>query len=356
MSLLQKGRIKRRGGKPAVKPRQVGTSTSSLATAYSIQRKVFYGSLFRVFYWDGSDVIYKKSSNGRSWISEDTLWSYIYGRAGGTDVFLDEDTVYAFTLGYVGELYRTYFRRGDLDDAISWAALKSILSHSVYHIGGSLTKLTTGKLIVAWHSYFESRVTSYYSNNDGDSWSYDHIGTAAVTSTTGGCLILPMGAGKAMCLVKDSANKLQSFLYDTTWGSAVEVATGLQNGWGFFSGVNLGDVIHVAYIDSSSVLKYVKYDGSWGTPETLATSASHPAIIAGSSDKLYVFYVKDGEIKLRRFDGSSWLAEETAFRDHTYDTPTYLSSNHTAQDGKICLVWTEGTASPYEVWFCYLED
>jgi len=68
-----------------------------------------------------------------------------------------------------------------------------------------------------------------------------------------------------------------------------------------------------------------------------------------------VCYYK-GTIKLLKFTGTEWLAEKEAFPRHTYDNPTYLSSNRNVQQGKICLTWTEKTTSPYEVWACSLEE
>jgi hypothetical protein len=88
----------------------------------------------------------------------------------------------------------------------------------------------------------------------------------------------------------------------------------------------------------------------------VASGASYPVIAVGKGGRLYVFYVREGVIKLLKFNGVFWEKEQTLFPNHAYNNPAYLSTNQNVQFGKICLVWTEGKATPYEVWFGYLED
>jgi len=355
-----------RGLPRTFKPSKVGTSTSSLAMAYSIQRKVFYGGTFRVFYFYavGSEIVVKKSADGVLWQTENSpgfgASSYFYSRAGGLDVLLDSDKIYAQILCYSAVVdYTTQFKKGTLNTTISWGSEKTIFTNANYHIGGSLTKLTTGRLYSAVQVAASPQVNGSYSDDDGENWTKNiNIGTTTITSTTGGVQILAMATGKAMCLVKNSVNTLVAFLFNgSTWSSLGTVATGLLSGWGYFTATAVGDVVDVVFIDSAGALKHVRYAGSWGSITTLvSTGCTHPAIVAGDGGRLYVFYVKDAEIKLLKFDGASWLSEKKAFTGHTYNNPAYLSSNQNVQNRKICLVWTEGTASPYEVWFCYLED
>jgi hypothetical protein len=115
--------------------------------------------------------------------------------------------------------------------------------------------------------------------------------------------------------------------------------------------------IHLVYIKSTGELCYMKFENdAWGSEKILVSSgATYPVIAVGSSGKLYVFYVVDGKIWVKHNNGN-WLNPVELFTaDHTYDMPVYLSCNQNAENGKICLVWTEGTVS-YAVWFCYLED
>jgi hypothetical protein len=105
-------------------------------------------------------------------------------------------------------------------------------------------------------------------------------------------------------------------------------------------------------------LCYRKFENDAWSGETVlvASGASYPVIAVGEGGRLYVFYVKNGTIKLLRFNGTFWESERTLFPSHKYDNPAYLSTNQNVQNGKICLVWTEGSASPYKVMFAFLDD
>lgn len=118
------------------------------------------------------------------------------------------------------------------------------------------------------------------------------------------------------------------------------------------------EIIHLVYVKSSGELCYRKFesDSLSGEEVLVASGASYPVIGCGSNGKLYVFYARNGKIWVIHNNGNWLNPVELYTASHTYDTPVYLSCNQNVQTGKICLVWCEGTGSPYAVWFCYLED
>ena len=348
-----------------VSPQKVAESTSVYATAFSVQRKVYYdGSLFRAFLHDGANVVYYKSSDGITWILDGTLWGYWYSRCGGTDIIVDGSSIYATTLRYYWVSgsdygYCVYFRSGTKNTSISWSSAVQIDKKSDFNVGGGMVKTSTGRLIIAWEAYYYVSSLRYsYSDDNGASWTTDDIASAVdVSDVLGGVALALMSSGKCVCFVKDANLNLTCYIYDgSSWGSVIAVASGLKDGWGNYAVTSVGDVLHVVYVDSSDNLKYQKYDGSWASAVTLATLASHPVIVVGGSGRLYVFYVKDGKIKLLKFNGVSWGSEATLFPEHTYNNPAYLSSNQNVQNGQICLVWTEGTSTPYGIWFSTIGD
>jgi hypothetical protein len=155
-----------------------------------------------------------------------------------------------------------------------------------------------------------------------------------------------------------------AILYENmTLSSLTSIAT-LTSGFNTFCVTSefqkVGDPerVHLVYIKSTGELCYRKFENDAWSGETvlIASGASYPVIAVGKGGRLYVFYVKDGVIKLLKFNGVSWESERTLFPSHSYNSPAYLSTNQNVQHDKICLVWTEGTSSPYEIWFCYLED
>jgi len=198
--------------------------------------------------------------------------------------------------------------------------------------------------------------------------------TAAVSyggTTTGGAQILRYKTSSPynmFVLAKDASNKLY---YNTAneactafLGSFTEIAT-LGTGFSDFCACseaqNIGDPerIHIVYIKSTGGLCYRKFENDSLTSEKvlLTSGASYPVVAVGSNGKVYVCYVKNGKIWVIYYNGKMWFSPVELFtKDHSYNNPVYLSSSQNVQSGKICLVWAEGTASPYEVWFCYLED
>lgn len=285
------------------------------------------------------------------------LWDATGGYGEGTDLEVGSK-LYAFMPIYVPTLYYAWFKKSVLGTTLSWSALKTITSYSTLFIGGGIVQTTTSKLIAAIHVYSKN-VYALTSDDDGLNWTTTLIDNNQTASLTiGGVAIVGMAGGKAMMLVLNSSAALVSYLFDgSSWGSAVTIATGLASGYSSFSVTSVGDIVDVLFIDSSGNLKHVRYSGSWGSVTTLVSGGcSHPSIVAGSSGRLYAFYVRAGTIKLMKFLGTEWLAEKEAFSGHTYNNPTYLSSNRNGQQGKVCLAWTEKTASPYDVWACNLEE
>jgi hypothetical protein len=174
-----------------------------------------------------------------------------------------------------------------------------------------------------------------------------------------------------LAICKDASNVLKWNLLTVTaspnwkYNSFAEIATS-TSGFSTFSAASEADSImlspasrvHLVYIKSTGELCYRKFENDAWSDETVlvASGASYPVIAVGKAGRLYVFYVKDGVIKLLKFNGVFWESERTLFPSHKYDNPAYLSCNQNVQNGKICLVWTEGSASPYKVMFAYLDD
>jgi hypothetical protein len=351
-----------------VSPQKVAESSSDKATAYSIQRKVLYaGGLYRVFFYDGSKTVYYKNDNppGKSWELEGTVFPYgINPRAGGVDVFLNlaGNTIYAVEF----KDYSAPFNRAPVSDTLSWLGESNPGSGNSPYIGGSGIELSANNVRVLMECYVSgNNIRASLSTNGGASWPDYSVcpGIFTLSNTTGGVVFAKMTGTQAMAFVKNNANTITSY-YHANWGGGAlatskgTVATNVKDGFGGYAVTSFGDVIHVVFVESTGALKYIKYDGSWGSTETLVEAgADHPTIIAGSTGKLYVFYVKGGKIWLIKYDGANWRDPIEFWTDqHTYNNPAYLSSNRNVQNGQICLVWTEGTASPYEVWFCTIGD
>jgi len=388
VSLLRKGTVLRRGGLPAFKPtglvpQQVVDVNRSDPTANTYQRKAFYdGTNFFIIYHDYVSetgyrpIKYSASADGISWITPVVLRANVVVYAGGhIDVNypnrgaldgagnpLDASIYYTTSTACT---WRPYVISGQ-----TLTEGSSLGSGQVNPQGGTIVSSLNGDyeyLICHRDATYEYVRTIKEPDNVYD----DSVALSWGSTTTGGNQLLPYKTSspyEMLVLCKGGDNKLYYNTVDeptaTFAGSFAEVAT-LGTGFNDFcatsEAMSEGDpeIIHVVYIKSSGELCYRKFESdAWGTEKVLVTSgATYPVIACGASGKLYVFYVADGKVWVIHFNGSRWFKSVELFTaSHTYASPAYLSSNQNVQDGLVCLVWTEGTASPYEVWFCYLED
>jgi hypothetical protein len=110
-----------REGQPPIAPTTVGTSTSSSATQYPYQLKAFYANgLFWVFYSDGTNLVYRTSSDGSTWSATTIARASNYGYY--FSIWFDGTYVhYACARGSTGEAL--FYRRGtpNTDGTITWS-------------------------------------------------------------------------------------------------------------------------------------------------------------------------------------------------------------------------------------------
>jgi len=109
-----------------IDPTTIGTSTASTATWLSFQRKTFYAnSRFWVFYFNGTHIVYRTSTDGETWTSETVIRVASYGYQ--FSVWFDGTYLhYAFAeiLGGANRGGALYYRRGtpNSDGSITWSA------------------------------------------------------------------------------------------------------------------------------------------------------------------------------------------------------------------------------------------
>jgi len=363
-----------RGGLPAFKPtglapqKVVDVTGDGQPTRDTYQRKVFLdGTNFFVVYWESGDkrVKYVASADGETWTVATTLWTFAVGPYYGGNVDIQ------------------YPNRGAKDDSGNAFDVSMVFSGSnganwnnyCFTISNQTLSVTGG-----WASSSgDAQGGSIVADLDGaaEHWTYHRgaylaIGYAASVSTTttevpygetttGGAKILtyqtksPYGS---LVIAKGGDNKLYIW-----WAGVTAIAT-LGTGFSDFCASSEAQAegdperIHLVYIKSTGELCYRKFENdALGSERVLINSGtSYPVVACGSSGKFYVFCVKDGKIWVIYNNGKKWFKPVVFFPEHTCTNPTYLSSNQNVQSGKICLVWTEGTTSPYEVWFAYLTD
>jgi hypothetical protein len=362
-------------------PQKVADANRSDPTCDTYQRHVLYDDTnFFVIYRDYDPVttyhpiMYAASQNGLSWNSKTLVVVQFAPYAGGFDV--------------------NYPNRGAKDGAGATFDLSIVYTRSTtvtwrpYRVDGQT--LVEGSPTSSGQASPQSG--TIVSNLNGDyeyilihrDTTYPYVRTirepanvydASVSlswggTTTGGNQLLPYKTSspyKMLALCKGGDGKLYwnivnepTATFALTFTEIATLGTGFNDFCVASEAQNIGDPerVHLVYVKSTGELCYRKFENDAWSDETIlvASGASYPVIAVGEGGRLYVFYVKDGVIKLLKFNGAFWEGERTLFGSHAYDNPAYLSCNQNVQNGKICLVWTEGSASPYKVMFAFLDD
>jgi len=103
----------------------VGTSTANSATYAPFQRKSFYAAgRFWVFYSDGSNMVYRTSTDSSSWSSATTVRACTYGFK--FSIWFDGTYLhYAYS-----DVSAIYYRREtpNSDGTITWSAAEQTVS------------------------------------------------------------------------------------------------------------------------------------------------------------------------------------------------------------------------------------
>jgi hypothetical protein len=362
-----------------IPPQLVISLSNQDATRDTYQRKVFFdGHNFFVAFFSSSPtpgVFITISSDGVKWTTPASLVSGT-PYAGGGNVDLNypnkgfKDLIgrsFSFTL--VVEISGNWFvypykiTGQSADGHLSGSALSGAGNYQ----GGTLAASLDGADEI-WVIHNGSYIfAGHWATTRAQDNSVSFGGT-----TTGGCQILTyqtIALGNFFVLAKDASNVLHysraspggvSFL--DAFPSIATLTTSFSDFCGCTEAQALGTParVHMVYIKSTGDLCYRNYQGDALSAETLlvpaANSPSYPAIAADRYGSLYVFFVQAGQIMLMMFTSGAWRTPTVFFTSHSYNTPVYLSTGQYAQNGHVCLVWMEGSASPYQLWFAAIPE
>jgi len=360
-------------------------ASSTTATAMSYQRKLFYdGTNFWSFYFDGSDTVYRYSSNGgTTWSSS----SQVFSTSGVNEVSIWYDSsgniVYAVgdTASASGNIY---LQRGAVNPGahtITWAGSDSTLSVSTVSDSGKnafLSKDANGYLWVMSSNRTQSSPARYdltvwrsTSTDDVSAWSFStSIGLSSSASTLKGS-VLPTGSGSNMWAVYIYDGNVKARKYTGSWGSADTLysATGTVLGYTEDAPpcavVDSSGTIHVVFGDGhestgtpKNALPYIQYTSnsgsSWSTNERIDSAPSntgnrYPTIsLDSSTGDLYAFWIQIDTMAVvgkKKPSGGSWTSLDLGTQN-SY-TKQYLTSVYSVSGaGNICWQWTQNTSAP----------
>jgi hypothetical protein len=345
-----------------IDPSIVGSSTTTYATLYPYQRKTFYAQGRRwVFYSDGSNIVYRTSTDGLTWTSAVTVRSGGFGN--GFSIWFD-GTYLHYAWAWASSLY---YRRGmpNSDGSITWSAPEQTIPFTSV----AYPSIAVDSNGYAWICYVDFSNGCPYviksGNNDG-TWGTtppqfpyqlatgDYGWQAVVVPLVGGKMFIGYG-------YRGSTFKAKTWT-GSTWNTEVQTSSAIQSGQ-YIGAIAENDEVHVVFLKATSYdIIYANYSyvsNSFVSEITLkATASSTSAPVIGrnpDTNDLYIFWAGSpsaSHIYYRRYlalykiwtSEMNWLDESSGPLYSNDDLSCAYSSNEL-----LGLIYLTGTSSPYSV-------
>jgi hypothetical protein len=357
-----------------------GPAATGGATGLGQQRKLFFAkSLYWIFYSDGSDLVWKTSSDAINWGSATVLKAGEL--AGGSfSVVLDGDYVhYAYSGWWESTLY---YRRGLLnsDGSITWDS-----EQTVYNVANTKCWLpvialdSDGYPWIGWNHHEDASGNKYpyvtkSSTKDG-TWTTDTgfpVELKAVSHDWWMVVPLQLTNAKMYILYGHADAVVYGRLYDGTMGSEENASSSNVNFPAHFDGIAEDDDVHLVFEKGAGAdyFIYVKrtYGVGWGSEQTIHTKPGGIGFmelfsLTRDSDRniIYAFYV-EGETKtnggyapatiyLLRNVAGTWETTATEICSESSCPESTPGPNQFLQKygRSIGVAWLRGDASPYDV-------
>jgi predicted RNA-binding Zn-ribbon protein involved in translation (DUF1610 family) len=371
------------------------STTSSAATAMSYQRKLFYdGTNFWSFYYDGTNTVYRYSTDsGVTWSSKTSAFTTsgvnevsIWFDSGNNAVYAVGDTSTAST--------NVYVRKGTVNPgghSISWGtqATPAVSSNNLASKNAFISRDVNGYLWLLSNNYsstsperYQASVFKSTSVNSVASWAFSGQmlqGQGATISEIIGSVV-PAGTGSDVWAVVGWDGNVASRKYTTSWSNQQNIlsATGSAKGNTAIAPpcvvVDSKKVVHVVYGDCNEDATHVSKPRIWyihnNTDAVTWTTALaldsqipsaiadiHPVIsLDSSNDDLYAFWIRTDSsvvgttIMGKQYSGGSWT--NLTFEQQNSYPKQHLTSVYSAPGQyTICWQWTQNTSSPIHVIF-----
>ncbi|MBA7507053.1 hypothetical protein ES706_05769 [subsurface metagenome] len=361
----------------ATRPSLVGTSTSFNATMDPTQRKTFYAAQrFWVWYSDGTNFVYRSSTDGLYWSDAASVGACQYGYAGS--VWFDGTYVH---YARWASNNNNYYRRGtpNSDGTITWSA-----DEQTVHDGTSTDVHWTPNITVDSGGYAWIG-TQYYDGNLKYPWVFKNAENDGTWSTATGfpyqlsttysdtwrVSVVPLTDSKVYAIYAYKGYAAYGKLWSgSSWGDEETTMSKSYDGYAH-SAVAEGDNVHLVFLhyDLTPGIRYNKrtYGTGWGTGVTVQADGVDemaPVLsIDTASGDLYCFWAGSPAadmIYYKKQVSGSWDADPTLWQDETSDGFPYgwycfLTCFYQAYNYKIGLLYTTKTGSPYNVKFDFLQ-
>lgn len=358
-----------------IDPSTVATSTTNGATLAAPQRKTFFAvTRYWVFFQDGSNWVFRSSTNGTDWGSSTTFCSYT---AQMLSVVFDGTCVHvAYSTGWGGGGH-LYYKRGTpaSGGTISWDA-EQIPGEHVTDWSYRWPIITIDSDGYPWIGYWYS-----YTPYEGDSraWVTKSSTKDGTWTTVGGfpykiydypycgevTIPVPLTSTKVYVIISPiNSDHVMGKLWTGSWGLAEEVSSGHNLQDAAVGAVAVGDDVYMVYTEiTSNDIHFRKrtYGSGWGTEGTVqaaTTATTYPTLTVDSSN-LYCFWAGSvtDHIYYKKYSGGSWDTDPT---DWITETTDHLTGNDRLTcfvqsfNSVICLLYMTKTTSTYNVRYSIL--
>lgn len=291
---------------------KVANTTVTGSTLINLQRKTFYADgLHWVFYSDGTNGIYKTSSDGTTWSdgqSSPFRSGITLGHHFDTD-FNGTHIAYVYASGGVGA--PCYFRTGvtNTTGGITWSAAEQTVASTSNII--SVPCITFDSSGYPWVAYVAGvGAASYYPNatksssNDG-TWTTQSGFPVILNSTSAFAWRVSIGCLSTGNKVYIAYNKggSGSRAFGKLWnGTAFEseetiTSEAVYTAESFSMGRCGADIVRFAYLNRTYWIKYVERNPTWGSTEqiirTALTTTRFSLSVESSTGTTYCFFGND---------------------------------------------------------------
>jgi len=353
----------------------VGTSTSNIATFYPFQRKSFYANgRFWTFYSDGTNIVYRTSTDGITWSAATT----VRAATAGTDFSVWFDGTY---LHYAyASTSSIYYRRGtpNTDGTITWSADEQVVSTTTNKAYFPFVSVDSDGYV--WIGYTEPITAPNdlpwvikSGNNDG-TWGTTPAGFPyqlnATYDPSWHVSIIPLTNGKMLAVYAYSSTVRVRRWNGSSWGTEKATTSSCY----LYSAVAQGDDVHIVFINATTYdilhVIYTYSTDSLSAEHTVisATGSSYPVLSIDNNNKLYCFWATKTTgtpsgatanhiyYQTSEDGGSTWSAM-TDWIDESTEVLTYanrLICFYKDYGDKIGLMYMTKTAYPYNIRFDFL--
>jgi len=349
-------------------------ATASNAIIHSFQRKAFPAKgLLWFFYSDGTNLLFKTSTDAALWGSATTIRSCSSGEY--FSVWFDGEFMH-YVVAPSSANTPIYYRRGTPNSNGSITFTNEQIAVPAYSsVTYSIPFLSVDSNGYAWIGFRQYNSTSgsygiYVTrsgNNDG-TWGTTPNGFPYLISPTiGTCIPIPLTNGKMVVFYHNASYGVEYALpYDgSNWGSNIaNTGSAVYNDY-LFSVVANADTVHTVYMDTSFNVKYARYfyyNNSFGTETILhPTDGSHQAFPVITkhpiTNDLYVFYCPETNIiYLRKYNASQgvWSPEKVFVNETLSIEFNKITSFYSADNDNVGVFYMAGTGSPYYLKFAFL--